>query len=43
VVGAFGYEPYLVIRTAESPAYPELLMERMRDKLTYTVEVQIAG
>ncbi|ELT90283.1 hypothetical protein CAPTEDRAFT_177310 [Capitella teleta] len=43
VYGAFGYEPYLVIRAQDSPEYSELLLERMRDKFTYTVEVQVAG
>ena len=43
VVGEFGYEPYVIVNTDQSPRYPETLSERMRDKLPYTIEMQMAG
>ncbi|KAK2143117.1 hypothetical protein LSH36_875g00012 [Paralvinella palmiformis] len=36
----FGYEPYVVVPTSEF-IYDETLVERMRDKLTYTVNIVI--
>ena len=39
----FGFEPYVVVRTDQSPRYPEVLLERMRDKLPYIFELYKAG
>ena len=42
VRGKFGYEPYLIVPKS-APVYHEQLLERMRDKLSYTIEVEKAG
>ena len=43
VKNEFGFEPYVAVPSTNVLLYQEILIERMRDKLLYTEELEMAG
>lgn len=37
------FEPYILLPTRDSPLYDEILVERMQDKMLYTLEIVYKG